>query len=124
MNSSQQQTSARLSNTGFKARLVAASLLATLGLFAFPADVPVAFWAKSTHPPKELMRYLDLAEVFGHGIGVTMIMIGTFALIVLFSFHRFVGLQSAGLPFSPQRKKDVALECWAGSCSDHLQSSS
>ena len=80
MNSSQQQTSAQPSNTGFKARLVAAGLLATLGLFAFPADVPGAFWAKSTHPPKELMRYLDLAEVFGHGIGVTMIMIGTFCL--------------------------------------------
>ena len=74
MKSSQQQTSAQPSNTGFKARLVAAGLLATLGLFAFPADVPVAFWVKSTHPPKELMRYLDLAEVFGHGIGVTMIL--------------------------------------------------
>ena len=26
------------------------------------------------------MRYLDLAEVFGHGIGVAMIMIGAFFL--------------------------------------------
>ena len=79
MNSSQQHVSP-LGNTGFKSRVVAAGLLATLGLLALPADVSVALWVKSTHPPKELMHYLDLAEVFGHGIGVTMIMIGTFCL--------------------------------------------
>ena len=79
MNSSHQHVSPP-GNTGFKSRVVAAGLLATLGILALPADVSVALWAKSTHPPKELMGYLDLAEVFGHGIGVTMIMIGTFCL--------------------------------------------
>ena len=77
MNSSQQHVSP-LGNTGFKSRVVAAGLLATLGLLALPADVSVALWVKSTHPPKELMHYLNLADV-GHGIGVTMIMIGTFS---------------------------------------------
>ena len=57
------------------------------------------------------MHYLDLAEVFGHGIGVTMIMIGTFASIDPFSFHRSVGLQFAGLPFSQQREKDLVPGC-------------
>ena len=80
MNSSQQQTFSPLGNTGFKSRVFAAGLLAALGLLVFPADVSVALWAKSSHPPKDLMQYLNLAEVFGHGIGVTMIMIGTFCL--------------------------------------------
>jgi len=80
MNASYQQNFPRPHNTAFKLRLVVAGLFVVLGMLAFPADVSVALWVQKTPLPKELMRYLDLAEVFGHGIGVAMIMIGAFCL--------------------------------------------
>ena len=80
MNSSYHQNSPSVNNTAFKARLLVAGLLVALGILIFPTDVSVALWVQRTSLPKELMRYLDLAEVFGHGIGVAMIMIGAFCL--------------------------------------------
>ena len=66
--------------TTVKMRLVAFTALATLGLLAFPTDIAVVLWIQNSHPPKELMRFLNFAEVFGHGIGVAMLIIGTFCL--------------------------------------------
>ncbi len=61
-------------------RVITIAALATLGLLAFPTDIAVVLWIQSSDPPKELLRFLNFAEVFGHGIGVAMIMIGTFCL--------------------------------------------
>ncbi|NDH94067.1 MAG: hypothetical protein EBZ13_05935, partial [Planctomycetia bacterium] len=61
-------------------RLFVAGGLATAGLLAFAIDLPVAEWFRDHRLPKELNRYLNFAEVFGHGIGVAMIMLGAFVL--------------------------------------------
>ncbi|MDA7992305.1 MAG: phosphatase PAP2 family protein [Pirellulales bacterium] len=64
----------------FKTRLFLVGLLVAVGILAFSIDISIAQWVQATRLPKELMRYLNLAEVFGHGIGVAMIMIGVFCL--------------------------------------------
>ena len=61
-------------------RLTTAILLAGLGLIAFAIDLPAALWFQSGSLPKEVMRYLTFTEVFGHGTGVAVIMIGVFCL--------------------------------------------
>ena len=63
-----------------KMRIIIIASLVTLGLLAFPTDIAVVLWIQNSHPPKELLRFLNFAEVFGHGIGVAAIMIGTFCL--------------------------------------------
>lgn len=52
--------------------LVIAALCAVAGLLAFTIDLPVARWIKE-HPaflPGDLVKFLNLAEVFAHGMGV------------------------------------------------------
>ena len=61
-------------------RLFIAGGLAIAGLLAFAIDLPVAEWFHDHRLPKELSRYLNFTEVFGHGIGVAMIMLGAFVL--------------------------------------------
>jgi membrane-associated phospholipid phosphatase len=61
-------------------RLLVAGGLAVAGLLALAIDLPVAEWFRDHRLPKELNRYLNFAEVFGHGIGVAMIMLGAFVL--------------------------------------------
>ena len=61
-------------------RLFVAGGLATAGLLALAIDLPVAEWFRDHRLPKELNRYLNFAEVFGHGIGVAMICLGAFVL--------------------------------------------
>ena len=63
-----------------KMRVVTITVLATLGLLSFPTDIAIALWIQSSSPPKELLRFLNFAEVFGHGIGVAMIIVGAFCL--------------------------------------------
>ena len=63
-----------------RTRLFIAGVLASAGLLAFAIDLPVAEWFRSHRLPKELNRYLNFTEVFGHGIGVAMIMLGAFVL--------------------------------------------
>ena len=63
-----------------KMRMIIIAALVVLGLLAFPTDIAVVLWIQNSHPPKELLRFLNFAEVFGHGIGVAAIMIGTFCL--------------------------------------------
>lgn len=53
--------------------LIIAAICAVAGLFAFTIDLPVARWIKD-HPvflPGDLVKFLNLAEVFAHGLGVT-----------------------------------------------------
>lgn len=61
-------------------RLTTAILLAVSGLMALAIDLPVALWFRTNSLPKELMRYLSFTEVFGHGTGVAVIMVGIFCL--------------------------------------------
>jgi membrane-associated phospholipid phosphatase len=61
-------------------RLFVAGGLTVAGLLALAIDLPVAEWFHGHRLPKELNRYLNFAEVFGHGIGVAMIMLGAFVL--------------------------------------------
>ncbi len=61
-------------------RLAVAGGLAAIGLLALAVDLPVAGWFRDHRLPKELARYLNFTEVFGHGIGVAVIMVGAFSL--------------------------------------------
>ena len=67
-------------SAAMKMRMIIIAALVVLGLLAFPTDIAVVLWIQNSHPPKELLRFLNFAEVFGHGIGVAAIMIGTFCL--------------------------------------------
>jgi membrane-associated phospholipid phosphatase len=55
--------------------LRAASGLAFLGAAALFIDLPVAEWCKAGHVPKELLRLLNLSEVFAHSAGATCILL-------------------------------------------------
>ncbi len=61
-------------------RFAVAAVLAGCGLLALALDVPVAVWFRGQPLPREVMRYLSFCEVFGHGLGVAVIMIGVFCL--------------------------------------------
>ena len=80
MKSSHQQTFISTGKQELKIRISIVGLLVAVGILAFSIDISIAQWVQATQLPKELMRYLNLAEVFGHGIGVAMIMIGVFCL--------------------------------------------
>lgn len=57
----------------YRRRLMAvAGACATAGVAAFTIDLPVARWCKQRPPPLpgDLLKFLDLAEVFAHGLGV------------------------------------------------------
>ena len=57
----------------YRARLlVIAAACAAAGLLAFAIDLPVARWCKQRPQPLpgDLLRFLNLAEVFAHGLGV------------------------------------------------------
>jgi membrane-associated phospholipid phosphatase len=55
--------------------LRAASGLALLGAAAFFIDLPVAEWCKAGGVPKDLLRLLNLAEVFAHSAGAACILL-------------------------------------------------
>jgi len=55
--------------------LRAASVLAILGAAAFFIDLPVAEWCKAGRVPKDLLRLLNLAEVFAHSAGAACILV-------------------------------------------------
>lgn len=55
--------------------LRAASALAFLGAAALLIDLPVAEWCKASRVPKELLRLLNLSEVFAHSAGATCILL-------------------------------------------------
>lgn len=67
-------------HAGGVTRLLVAGGLAAAGLLALTVDLPVAEWFRGHQLPKEVNRFLNFAEVFGHGIGVAVIMLGVFVL--------------------------------------------
>jgi membrane-associated phospholipid phosphatase len=60
--------------------LLAAGALACLGLLALTIDLPVAAWCKGGHLPRELMRIMNLSEIFAHGTGATILLITALVL--------------------------------------------
>lgn len=60
--------------------IVAAIALACLGGLALCIDLDVARWCKAGHLPREVTRFLNFSEVFGHGIGVATILLATAVL--------------------------------------------
>jgi membrane-associated phospholipid phosphatase len=56
------------------------TLLALLGVAAMNFDMQIAMWARGRHYPSDLKKLLDLAEVFGHGLGVVFILFSAWVL--------------------------------------------
>jgi membrane-associated phospholipid phosphatase len=62
-------------------QLIAAAIaLACLGGLALCIDLDVARWCKAGHLPREIIRFLNFSEVFGHGIGVATILLAAAVL--------------------------------------------
>lgn len=62
-------------------QLIAAALaLACIGGLALCIDLDVARWCKAGHLPREVIRFLNFSEVFGHGIGVATILLAAAVL--------------------------------------------
>ena len=51
-----------------------------LGCAALAIDIPLARWCKSPNLPGYIKKTFDLAEVFGHGSGVALILIAAWVL--------------------------------------------
>jgi membrane-associated phospholipid phosphatase len=56
------------------------ALLILLGIAALTIDIPLAQWFKSQKFPSYLKKICDLAEVFGHGAGVALILLTVWVL--------------------------------------------
>lgn len=62
----------------YRRRLLAiAAGCAVAGMLAFSIDLPVARWCAQQPPPLpgDLLKFLNLAEVFAHGLGVTALVL-------------------------------------------------
>lgn len=57
--------------------LAIAAACVVAGLLAFSIDLPVARWCRQrpTPLPGDLLKFLNLAEVFAHGLGVTALIV-------------------------------------------------
>ena len=64
--------------------LILASIFALAGTFAFWVDMPIAEYCQQLKVaeewPGELVRFLKMSEVFGHGLGVVIILVTVFFL--------------------------------------------
>ena len=90
--SSRRSTTASLFISSRPRRLIAAALaLACLGglMLIVDVDVDVARWCKAGHTPKELMRFFNFSEVFGHGIGVATLLLTAAVLDPSLALPRF-----------------------------------
>jgi membrane-associated phospholipid phosphatase len=63
-----------------------AAVLSALGVAALALDVPLATWIRAGHAPSLLQKVSGLAEVFGHGLGIVLIVI---VIAVLDPWHRY-----------------------------------
>ena len=55
-------------------------VLALLGGAALTIDIPVERWFKAGYEGGAIKKLFDLDEVFGHGVGVAMILLSVFVL--------------------------------------------
>jgi undecaprenyl-diphosphatase len=60
--------------------LIPPLLLATLAALALAVDVPVAQWAAGRTYPRVVRELMSLAEAFGHGVGVSIVLITVYTL--------------------------------------------
>lgn len=79
--------------------LTIAVALACVGVLTLAVDLDVARWCKAGHIPKEIMRFLNFSEVFGHGIGVATILLAAAVLDPTLTGRRVVA-SVGSLPFS------------------------
>jgi membrane-associated phospholipid phosphatase len=63
-----------------------AAVLAALGVAALALDVPLAAWIRAGNCPGFLRKICSLSEVFGHGLGVVLIVV---VIAVLDPWHRY-----------------------------------
>lgn len=63
-----------------------AAVLAGLGVAALALDVPLAAWIRGGNAPDIVEKVCGLAEVFGHGLGVVLIVV---VIAVLDPWHRY-----------------------------------
>jgi membrane-associated phospholipid phosphatase len=63
-----------------------AAMLGGLGVATLAIDVPLAAWVRAGHCPGFVEKLCDLSEVFGHGLGVLLIVI---VIAVLDPWHRY-----------------------------------
>jgi membrane-associated phospholipid phosphatase len=63
-----------------------AALLGGLGVAALAVDVPLAAWARGNNCPDFIEKISGLSEVFGHGLGIVLIVI---VIAVLDPWHRY-----------------------------------
>lgn len=54
--------------------------LLALACLALPFDLPVARWAAGRDYPRAVRELMSIAEAFGHGVGVTLVVITIFVL--------------------------------------------
>ena len=95
--------------------LAIAAVLACAGAVSLGIDIDVARWCKEGNVPRGLMRFLNLSEVFGHGLGVATILVAAAVLdpglgLGLPRAARQRGAASGrfGLPVSPDFLRMVA----------------
>ena len=101
-------------------RLTLALLLAVFGLMALAIDLPVALWCETGSLPKEVMRYLTFTEVFGHGTGVAVIMLGVFCLDRSLRFPLLTWPALRWPTFQPTRARRHAARMLGGLCAGPL----
>jgi len=92
----------------WRQRLIAVAIALTcLGGLAFSVDLDVARWCKAGHIPKEIMRFLNLSEVFSHASGVATILLAAAVLDPTLAGRRAVARLGI-LPISSDFVKMVA----------------
>jgi len=52
-----------------------AALLSVFGVVAMSIDVPLANWARHENSPRALQKLCSLSEIFGHGMGIALILL-------------------------------------------------
>lgn len=52
------------------------AIFTIVGIAALAIDLPVSYWCRADMPPRELQKLVILCEIFGHGFGAVILVIG------------------------------------------------
>lgn len=66
--------------TGCRTWLLPPLVLLLLAAAAVAIDVPVAQWSQGRNYPRAVRELMSLAEAFGHGVGVTVVLLAVYTL--------------------------------------------